>query len=76
MMKKFLLSLAVAITLLTVSTSFVEAKSIRVKSYTTKRGTYVNSYYRTSPNKIKYDNYSAKGNYNIYTGKKGTVNWW
>jgi len=47
---------------------------VRVKGYTTKRGTYVAPTYRTSPNKIKIDNYSTKGNYNPFSGKKGTVN--
>jgi hypothetical protein len=47
---------------------------VRVKGYTTKRGTYVMPSYRTSPNKTKIDNYSTKGNYNPFSGKKGTVN--
>ncbi|MCX6756075.1 MAG: hypothetical protein NTX85_01930 [Candidatus Nomurabacteria bacterium] len=47
----------------------------RVKGYTTKTGTYVMPSYRSSPNKVKYDNYSSKGNYNPYTGKKGSVKW-
>ena len=47
----------------------------RVNGYTTKRGTYVAPSYRSSPNKVKYDNYSSKGNYNPYTGKKGYKNW-
>ena len=53
----------------------VEAKTIRVKSYY-KPSTmkYVAPSYRTSPNKTKLDNYSTKGNYNPYSGKKGTVN--
>ncbi len=76
MIKKFLLSLAIAITLLTASTSFIEARTIRVRGYTTRSGTYVNSYYRTSPNRYKFDNYSSKGNYNPYTGRTGTINWW
>ena len=50
--------------------SFVSAAS-RVSGYTTKRGTYVQSYYRSSPNNTKLDNYSTKGNYNPYTGKSG-----
>lgn len=49
--------------------------SVRVSGYTTKKGTYVAPSYRSSPNKVKYDNYSSKGNYNPYTGKKGSVKW-
>ena len=51
-----------------------DAKTIKVKSYyKPSTGKYVNSYYKTSANKTKIDNYSTKGNYNPYTGKKGTV---
>ncbi len=37
---------------------------------------YVNSYYRTNANSYKYDNYSAKYNYNPYTGKKSYKSWY
>lgn len=43
-----------------------------VHGYTTKKGTTVNPYRATNPNKTKNDNYSTKGNVNPYTGKKGT----
>jgi hypothetical protein len=43
------------------------------KSYTKKNGTFVQGHYSSSPNKIKFDNYSSKGNSNPFTGKKGTV---
>ncbi len=36
-------------------------------------GTYVAPHYKSSSNKSRLDNYSTKGNYNPYTGKKGTV---
>jgi hypothetical protein len=49
--------------------------AVRVSGYTTKKGTYVAPSYRSSSNSVKYDNYSSKGNYNPYTGKKGTKNW-
>lgn len=53
----------------------VEAKTVRVKSYyKPSSGTYVSPSYRTSPNKYKFDNYSTKGNYNPYSGKKGYIN--
>lgn len=53
------------------------AKTIKVKSYyKPSTGSYINSYYKTSPNKTKLDNYSTKGNYNPYTGKSGTKNYW
>jgi hypothetical protein len=42
-----------------------------VKGYFKKSGTYVMPHYKSTSNKVKYDNYSSKGNYNPYTGKKG-----
>lgn len=47
---------------------------VRVNGYTRKDGTHVAPHYRSSPNSSKHDNYSTRGNYNPYTGKKGTVN--
>lgn len=76
MMKNIIFSLIAL--LLMVSFSLVSAPSAealqRVKGYTTKRGTYVAPHFKSSPNKSKFDNFSAKGNVNPFTGKKGTVN--
>lgn len=44
-----------------------------VNGYMRKDGTYVDGHYRSSQNNNSYDNYSAKGNTNPYTGEKGTV---
>lgn len=49
------------------------AKTVRVKGGFTKSGTYRQPSLRTSPNKTKLDNWSTKGNVNVYTGKEGTV---
>ena len=46
----------------------------RVRSYYRSNGVYVKSYYRSNYNGTKLDNYSTKGNFNPYTGKKGYVN--
>lgn len=71
MRKIFAITLIVIFTVVSYSLPFqVDAKT-RVKSYTKKSGKYVAPHYRTSPNKVKYDNWSSKGNYNPYTGKKG-----
>lgn len=44
----------------------------RVRGYYKPRtGTYVQPHYRSSPNSSRWDNWSTKGNYNPYTGKKG-----
>jgi hypothetical protein len=49
--------------------------SHRVRGYIKKKsGTYVAPHWRTNPDKSKFNNYSTKGNYNPYTGKKGTKN--
>lgn len=74
-MKKFILSSLIALSLfgyMGVNINQAEAKT-RVSGYTTKRGTYVAPHYRSSPDRTKYNNYSSKGNYNPYTGKKGSV---
>jgi len=48
--------------------------AVRVRGYfKPSSGRYVMPSYRTSPNKYKFDNYSTKGNYNPYSGKKGYV---
>ena len=47
-------------------------KSVHVKGYIKKNGTYVTPHRRTSPSKTKRDNWSTKGNMNPYTGKEGT----
>jgi len=41
--------------------------------YKPSTGRYITPHYRSSPNSSRFDNYSTKGNYNPYTGKKGTV---
>jgi hypothetical protein len=50
---------------------FIVSADEYVKGYFKKDGTYVNGYYRTEANSTKDDNYSTKGNTNIYTGEKG-----
>lgn len=56
------------------SSSYVVPKSptVKVGSYYKDNGTYVESHYRTAPNKTTLDNWSTKGNINPYTGKSGT----
>lgn len=76
-MKKLIISSVLVLSLfgfMALNVSQADA-STRVGGYTTKRGTYVQPYYRSNSNSVKYDNYSSKGNYNPYTGKKGYKNW-
>jgi hypothetical protein len=48
------------------------ARPVRVRSTVTKRGEYRQSHVRTSPDHTQRNNYSATGNVNPYTDKKGT----
>lgn len=76
-MKLFILSVFAVITavfMLSASSTPVDAAS-RVRGYTKSNGTYVQPYYRSSPNSSKFDNYSSRGNYNPYTGKRGSSRW-
>ena len=76
-MKKLLATILISLALILSVFSFAEARTVRVKGYyKPSTGSYVQPYYRTSPNRSKWDNYSTKGNYNPYTGRKGTVNPW
>lgn len=50
------------------------AKDTWVSGYTRQNGTQVQGYYRTAPDSNPYNNYSTQGNYNPYTGARGTVN--
>lgn len=69
----FILSLALIFGMF----NFVDARTTRVRGYVKpSTGRYVAPHYRTSPNRTKFDNFSTKGNYNPYTGKKGKVNPW
>lgn len=73
-MKKINLILILFVGLLSFSTQ-AEARTIRVRGYykpSTSR--YIAPHYKTTPNQTKFDNFSTKGNYNPYTGKKGTTN--
>jgi|GEM_PF-4823572 len=42
-----------------------------VNGYFKNNGTYVQGYYRTTPDNTKDNNYSHKGNINPFTGEKG-----
>ena len=46
--------------------------SVRVRGYTTQRGTYVAPHHRTRGDSTRANNWSHVGNANPYTGKRGT----
>ncbi len=52
----------------------VDAKRVKVRSYTRKDGTFVKSHYRTPPDSNPYNNYSFPGNFNSNTGRYSTGN--
>ena len=66
-----LVNILIAITLLLCFSVFAFA-DVHVNGYYRGNGTYVKQHSRSSPNKYRYDNYSAKGNVNPYTGRAGT----
>ena len=70
-MKKQITLVLIILTLIFTAQSAMALKY--TKSYTKKNGTFVQGHYSSSPNKIKFDNYSSKGNSNPFTGKKGSV---
>ena len=73
-MKKLFLVLTLLIGVLSFSAS-AEARTTRVRGYyKPSTGRYIAPYYKTTPNHSKFDNFSTKGNYNPYTGKRGGVN--
>lgn len=72
----FVVAIALVFTFAVSVVTPAEAYSYRVRGYTRSNGTYVQSYYRTSPNYTKWDNYSTRGNYNLYSGRYGTKNPW
>lgn len=45
---------------------------VHVRAHTTKSGRHVAAHDRTAPNRTQHDNWSAKGNVNPETGKRGT----
>jgi hypothetical protein len=71
-MKSFV-ALCLALLMVSVaSIGFSALAQTRVRGYTKRDGTRVESHRRTAPNKTERDNWSTKGNTNPDTGKRGT----
>jgi hypothetical protein len=64
------MKLALAVVLATISVSAFADEYTR--GYTRKDGTYVQPHYSTPDNQNRFDNYSARGNTNPYTGERGS----
>lgn len=76
-MKKFIFVISIfifSLFLLSFGSSKAEAAR-RVSGYFKSNGRYVQPYYRSNLNSFKWDNYSARGNYNPFTGRKGYSRW-
>jgi hypothetical protein len=72
-MNRSFVTLCLAISLLLVASFGLSAfAQTRVRGYTRKDGTRVESHRRTAPNKTERDNWSSKPNVNLDTGKRGT----
>lgn len=71
-MKNLLIAAALMAGFLSLSAP-VEARTVSVHGYYKPSiGRYVAPSHRTAPNRSKFDNYSTKGNFNPFTGRKGT----
>ena len=51
--------------------STVNFNTTTISGYTRSNGTYVQSHVRTMPNTTNWDNFSTKGNSNLFTGSTG-----
>ena len=50
------------------------AQHVRVRGYVRhSTGTYVMPHYRTAPDHSRLDNWSTRGNYNPFMGKRGST---
>ena len=52
--------------------SGVASADTYVRGHSRSNGTYVQGHYRSSPNSTVTDNWSYSGNYNPYTGERGS----
>ena len=70
-MKKIIIALILFVGLISFSVQ-AEARITSVRGYYKPSiGRYIMPYYKTTPNKTRFDNFSTKGNSNPFTGKKG-----
>lgn len=71
-MKKLIISLLLSVIFLT-STASGASAYVSVRGYYRNSGTYVAPHFRTYSNSYKFDNWSSRGNYNPYTGRRGYI---
>ena len=65
-------ALAFVVVVLLAQPALARGGVVRVRSYTTHRGTYVAPHHRTRADTTRSNNWSHAGNVNPYTGKRGT----
>lgn len=54
--------------------SFAAVAQTYVQPHVRRDGTYVEGHFRSAPDSNRLNNYSSQGNFNPYTGERGTVN--
>lgn len=67
-MKKIIIILLIA--LMTSVATFAQSHKYQ-NGYFRKNGTYVTGHYKTRPDRTNHNNFSTRGNRNLYTGVKG-----
>lgn len=70
----FVAALALSMGAIAKGSGHVKSGSHTVSGHVTKNGTYVQPHHATNRDSTKANNYSQKGNVNLYTGKEGTKN--
>jgi hypothetical protein len=73
MEEKFMLRIAAAALFGVTMFATPASADTYVNGYFKNDGTYVQPHYRTNPDSNSYNNYSAQGNTNPYTGRQGTA---
>jgi hypothetical protein len=75
-MKKLIFSALLILSFVLIGSSQAKAY-VRVGGYFRRSaGTYVMPHYRSNYDHYKFNNYSSRGNYNPFTGKRGYKKWY
>ena len=68
---KMLLAIISLMLALTADSAFAQ---VHVRGHINSRtGTYIMPHYRTAPDHFRFNNWSTRGNYNLFTGKRGSA---
>lgn len=70
-MKKIIV-LSIVLSFIFVFSALSADAAVRVRGYfKPSTGSFVMPHYRSNPDSSRFNNWSTKGNYNLFTGKKG-----